>query len=412
MKKKVCFFVREFPVLSQTFVIQQVNGLIAEGHDVSVASMYEGDLNLWDNGLLAKNNLKNKTTFLLPSEVRTNNKIKHIVQIILGMIKLLFTRPAAFMFILFNAYRIAASGGLLFLNELVSISKDNEAIDNSTSIIAHFGDIGVLAGLLAKTKAFSNNIFTVFHGYEVSEFKAFKQWKLWYVWLAQHSTKLLPISELWASKLKDLGIASNKIEVVHMGIDLNDFTFEPHTNHTGTFNLLSVARAVEKKGLAYSLEGAELSNTSFTYNVVGGGPLIPNLEKQISGYTNKSNILFHGPKSPEFVAKQLKESDIFILTSVTSETGDMEGIPVSLMEAMASGVIVLSTYHSGIPELIENGVTGFLVDERDASAIGHKLNEIVNHPDLANIRVQAHEKVSREFNQAQINIQLSQLVNN
>ncbi|MFW8592255.1 glycosyltransferase [Glaciecola sp. 2405UD65-10] len=396
--------------MSQTFVIQQVNGLIAEGHDVSVASMYEGDLSLWDNALLAKNNLKNKTNFLLPNEIRTNNKIKHIIQIMLGMIKLLFTRPSAFMFILFNVYKVVASGGLLFLNELISITKTNKSIDNSTSIIAHFGDIGVLAGLLAKTKAISNNIFTVFHGYEISEFKALKEWTLWYVWLAQHSTKLLPISELWASKLRELGIASSKIEVVHMGINLNDFTFDPHTNQTETFNLLSVARAVEKKGLTYSLEGAELSNTSFTYNIIGGGPLTPNLEKQISNYKNKNNFVFHGPKSSQFVAQQLKASDIFVLTSVTSETGDMEGIPVSLMEAMASGVIVLSTYHSGIPELIENGKTGFLVDERDAQAIGIMIENIVNHPNLELIRKQAFAKVNDEFNQAKINIQLSNII--
>jgi len=75
----------------------------------------------------------------------------------------------------------------------------------------------------------------------------------------------------------------------------------------------------------------------------------------------------------------LEGAEIFILPSVTAGDGDMEGIPVSLMEAMARGMPVISTYHSGIPELVEDGVSGFLVPERDVVALARAIQRTVEN---------------------------------
>lgn len=78
----------------------------------------------------------------------------------------------------------------------------------------------------------------------------------------------------------------------------------------------------------------------------------------------------------------IKDSDLFLAPSVTSQDGDTEGIPVAIMEAMARGLPVLSTRHAGIPELVEDGKSGFLVPERDPDALAKKLAYLVQHQDL------------------------------
>ncbi len=80
------------------------------------------------------------------------------------------------------------------------------------------------------------------------------------------------------------------------------------------------------------------------------------------------------------VAELLRDSHILLAPSVTAADGDQEGIPVALMEAMSLGMPVVSTYHSGIPELIQDGVSGFLVPEREVDALADRLQYLLEHP--------------------------------
>lgn len=410
MKKTVCFFVREFPVLSQTFVIQQINGLIFEGHSVSIASLYLGEEKLWDSEPLSKNNLRDKTTFLLPEKNRGNGKFTLIRGIIAGFIKLLLVNFKAALYTASRCRNIVAAGGLPLLNQLITISKDKQKRIHAEAVVAHFGELGVFACLLSKTGILTSNIFTVFHGYEISEYKTFERWKGSYLWLSHHSTKLLPISKLWSKELQKVGVENDKLEVLHMGIDLDKFKFNAKPSNSKPIKILTVARAVEKKGLTYSINGVSMCKSDFEYNIIGDGPLLENLKQQASQYDNKEKFIFHGPKAPEFVAHMLSSCDIFILTSVTALNGDMEGIPVSLMEAMATGAVVLSTFHSGIPELIDDKLNGFLVPEKDSKSIALKVDEIAESVEIQKIKEAALIKVNKEFNQKKLDQQLSELI--
>jgi colanic acid/amylovoran biosynthesis glycosyltransferase len=98
------------------------------------------------------------------------------------------------------------------------------------------------------------------------------------------------------------------------------------------------------------------------------------------------------------VKQWLRRSHAFVLPSVTAENGDVEGIPVALMEAMAAGLTVVSSYHSGIPELIEDQKTGFLAIERDVDALSNRLRFVAEHPDeCEHVARQARSKVEAEF---------------
>ena len=121
----------------------------------------------------------------------------------------------------------------------------------------------------------------------------------------------------------------------------------------------------------------------------------------------QDKVKFLGRQPQQQVFAELDRSDLFILPSVVAASGDMEGIPVALMEAMAKGVLVLATRHSGIPELIEHGVTGLLVPERNATAIAGVLERLVaGEWDLLAMRANARLKIEHEFNNSHLDLQL------
>jgi len=107
----------------------------------------------------------------------------------------------------------------------------------------------------------------------------------------------------------------------------------------------------------------------------------------------------HGAKTHEQSQAILSRSHLYLSPSVTARDGDQEGTPVALMEAMAVGLPVLSTFHSGIPEMIEDGVSGFLVPERDDSALADRIVRLASDPSLwpAMARV-ARETVMQRYN--------------
>jgi colanic acid/amylovoran biosynthesis glycosyltransferase len=95
----------------------------------------------------------------------------------------------------------------------------------------------------------------------------------------------------------------------------------------------------------------------------------------------------------------MQESHIFILPSVTATNGDKEGLPNVLKEALASGLPVISTYHAGIPELIQDGKSGFLVKERDAYTLSIRLNQLIENPSLwSTFSSKGRKRVEEAFN--------------
>lgn len=118
------------------------------------------------------------------------------------------------------------------------------------------------------------------------------------------------------------------------------------------------------------------------YNVIGDGPLRESLQQLIQDLNVGHIVKLLGWKQHQEIVEILDNSHIFLAPSVTAKGGDQEGTPNVLKEAMAMGLPVISTPHGGIPELIEDGISGFLVPERDADAIAEKLSYLIEHPEV------------------------------
>jgi colanic acid/amylovoran biosynthesis glycosyltransferase len=117
------------------------------------------------------------------------------------------------------------------------------------------------------------------------------------------------------------------------------------------------------------------------YDILGEGPLRPALEQLVRELGLGERVTLHGARDQDEVLEMLRRSHLALAPSVTSRDDDQEGIPVSLMEAMAIGLPVVSTFHSGIPELVHDGVSGRLVPERDVDALAGALEPLVDHPE-------------------------------
>jgi colanic acid/amylovoran biosynthesis glycosyltransferase len=187
-------------------------------------------------------------------------------------------------------------------------------------------------------------------------------------------------------RVRELGCPAERIQTLRMGVDLNEFAFQKHPRVvTDPVRVLTVARLVEKKGIEFAIRAiAHLreKHPGIRYDIIGDGPLRASLEKLVAELRLDEIVRFHGTASNQVVREKMKQAHIFLLSSVTAQNGDQEGTPVSLIEAQACGLPVISTRHSGIPEVVLDGESGFLVAERDAEALADKLSLLIENPRL------------------------------
>ena len=199
-----------------------------------------------------------------------------------------------------------------------------------------------------------------------------------------------------------------------MGIDCNKFVFNlDETSVDRRFKIVSIARLVEKKGIEYGIRAvAKLlkSKSNITYTVVGDGPLREDLENLINELNLGEHVKLVGWKHQEEVVDILKDSDMMLAPSITSKNGDREGIPVVLMEAMAMGLIIISTLHSGIPELVKDGITGFLAPEKDVDSLAQKIEYLIEHPEVCiDMGKAGRKQVEENYNIDKLNYQLVEI---
>ena len=404
----VLFVLPEFPKYSETFVIDQIIGLLDRGFDVRILAVSRGGPPT-PGDLVEQRGLMDRATFIfnqspaaLPGWKRLLDRVKQVAPA-LGQLRV---RRAL------SARRYGHVARSLTLAG--AVRRITHPI-RAEAIIAHFGPMGVLAVHLRSLGLIEGPIYTVFHGYELSQHSMLERHATDYPKLFAAGERMLPISNRWQHKLESLGCAPEKIQVHRMGVDLESFPFRQHARDVlspeRTLRVVTVARLVEKKGVRYLCEAvarAVANGVPIDLEVIGDGPLQNELAAFIAANGMAAHIHLRGRRDKPAVQAALRAADVFALPSVTAADGDQEGIPVSLMEAMAAGVPCLSTVHSGIPELIEDGRSGWLVPERDADALADKLAAIQRGVyDLAAVARHARETVESRFNQHRLHDQLA-----
>jgi colanic acid/amylovoran biosynthesis glycosyltransferase len=227
-------------------------------------------------------------------------------------------------------------------------------------------------------------LITSFYGYDVSEFPLGRR-RNPYTNLFARGDLFLALSREMKQKLIQLGCPEKRIVVHPLGVNPALFPPKPEGQPSRAVRILTIGRMVPKKGMEYALKAVAAvirEHSNIEYVIIGDGPLRAHLEGLTRSLGITNAVRFAGWEPRPEVLKALSEADILLAPSVTSESGDQEGTPVVIMEALACGVPVVSTQHAGIPEVVDDGVSGFLVPERQPEALALALERLVRDPKL------------------------------
>jgi glycosyltransferase involved in cell wall biosynthesis/Flp pilus assembly protein TadD/ubiquinone/menaquinone biosynthesis C-methylase UbiE len=358
-----------FPAVSATFILDQITGLMDRGFEVETWATYNPHektvhQDVYRYGLLEK------TRYLqLPPQS-------------------LVTEPERW---------VAAFQQLNRIHD----------IDEVDAFHVHYGpNFNLLQPLFRCLEKF---ILVSFHGYDVSSHLR-THGNNCYDYLFKRANMITAPSAYIRDVLAARGCSRDRILVHRCGVNLNAFCPGRQKHQQAPTTLLTVARLVEKKGIEYALKAfAELPDRSdLQYRIIGDGPLREELNELVGRLGLQNEVTFLGAQEKARVVEEMANADIFVLTSVTASDGDEEGLPVSLIEAHAMGLPVVSTRHSGIPELVIHGQSGLLAKERDVKGIAENMELLIARRELrGRFSANARKRVQEEFDIALLNDRLS-----
>lgn len=350
---KILMVVAEFPKIHDICILNQITGLIDRGHDVNIFSFQRGDCSHVQKRVL-EYNLLEKTIFgQLPNDL--------------------------------NKY------------DIVMFQLGHKLTD------------------IRRSHNYEGKIVVCLRGYDITGY--LKEHPYGYHKYFNSCDLFLPVCNTFKKKLEELGCDSSKIVVHHSAIDCSQFKFNPkQITKKNSINVVSAGRFIEKKGFTYAIQAIARLHKKFPnvrYRIIGNGPLKQDYINLINKLHMEHVIQVDDWYTHDQYIEILNNSHIFVLSSVTAGNNDQEGIPNVLKEAMAIGLPVVATNHSGNGELIENNVTGFLVSERDSKALYYAVKHIINHPKLLlPIQEKAVRKVHQEFEIEKLNDELETILYN
>ncbi|MBL3556709.1 MULTISPECIES: glycosyltransferase [Marinobacter] len=237
-----------------------------------------------------------------------------------------------------------------------------------------------------------------FHGYDAYRESLLAELEGGYRQLFNNAAAIVGVSTHMCEQLSKLGAPAEKLFHNACGADVAD---EPASLREHAARFLMVGRLVEKKAPFVSLLAfAELLKhvPDARLEVIGDGPLKTPCLQLAKALSVDDRIRFSGAQSHDYVLKAMKQASGFVQHSVRAPDGDMEGTPVGVLEAMGMGLPVVSTRHGGIRDIIEEGETGLLVDEYDATGMAEALVQVATKPEYAKrLGAQARARVLQNW---------------
>ncbi|WP_009631386.1 glycosyltransferase [Synechocystis sp. PCC 7509] len=405
---KIAFIVWRFPVLSEAFILNQITGLIDRGHEVHIHPV---------NGLPKKNpgkvhpiveeyNLLDCTFY--PATLPDNIALRFYKSV--GLILKNLSKGSLNTLQFLNPWKYG--------NEVATLKtfyRTESLLSDGCYDIIHcqFGTLAPIALAYRNAGILKGKLITTFRGIDISKYVE-EQGVNVYDQLFQEGEFFLANCEFFRNRAMKLGCDPNKIVVHGSGLDCDKFAFKArYFPQSGKVRIATIGRLVEKKGIEYSIKAvAKLAEThkSLEYNIIGDGELKEHFEQLISQLNVGHVVKLLGWKQQKEIIEILDNCHIFIAPSVTAADGNQDAPVNTLKEAMAMGLPVISTLHGGIPELVENGKSGFLVPEKDADAIAQKLTYLLENPEVWEAMGKAgRAKVEEKYDKEKLNDELVEI---
>jgi colanic acid/amylovoran biosynthesis glycosyltransferase len=394
---RIAYVVSAFPVLSQTFVINELVGVQEAGHEVVIVPLYPAPpLPVHHQTLLE---LRPKA--ILPTTffdfrvacLALWMLCRHPLRVIGTVVSLHWTARL-------NPY---AHVGLIAITPKALATAWRLRRIKADRIHAHFATYpATCAGIAGRVSGIPFS-FTA-HAYDIycttpKLHNATLGWKL------THAFQVFTVSECSTHLLRQrlCDPRNDRIHTVYVGIPMTLFHEESPPPLDRGLRLLCIARFCEKKGLDTLIDAcAQLRGEALTFHLrlYGDGPLRATLTDQITRLGLGDYVTLGGVIPQQEVAIQMKDCHLFVMPCRRDRTGDMDGIPVVFMEAMATGRPVISCPISGIPELVRDHETGLLVPPDDPLALARAVIRLANNQTLRiQLGRQARLLVERQHHQ-------------
>jgi colanic acid/amylovoran biosynthesis glycosyltransferase len=397
-EKHIAYYLWRFPILSETFIQREVRALKEAGLAVHVVADAAQDVELL--GPDARS-LMEHTEYLLPINAERLWGYKY---------RLLWRNPlrylSLFLYVVLHRY-----------TRYKTFAEDKEVFDKAVYLAGTLEDGNVdhlhspwadrcafvsliasrLLGVPFSVQGRAHDIHRDTHKYALPE-------------KFQNAQFVVTNTQYNASHIRTLLREQDwhRISVIYNGVDLESFVPSPPTESTSEPTLLlSVARLIPQKGLEYLLEACRILRDrgyAFQCEIIGGPeePLYTDyhigLKKLRSRLGLEENVFFLGAQPLAQVLAKLRCAHIFVLPCVMAKDGSRDIIPNSLIEAMAMKLPVISTAFSGVPEIVENGVSGILVPPNDEQSLANAISRVIVDQGLrTRLGENARKKVEKQF---------------
>jgi colanic acid/amylovoran biosynthesis glycosyltransferase len=358
-----------FPTVTKTFILNQITGLLDRGQDVRIfARPIESTETSHD--IIEEYKLLDRVVYSQKPGTYTEG-----LRTLAGALG-----------------RFASSRPISARTLLGQFSLDKELpyhLSNLAAVLgeddfdvyhAHFGHIGT--DYLGVTDCRTEPFIVSFYGVDASQ--RLREDPDRYDNLFSRADAITVLSEDMRADLVDAGCPASKTHIQPLCVDVDKFPYrERDRSDDEPVRILTVARFVEKKGLEYALRAVATldDNYDITYRIAGDGNRRDRIERLIEDLGLRDTVELLGWQTQSAIVEEMHDAHAFVLPSVTAENGNKEGTPTVLLEAQATGLPVVSTYHAGIPEIVGDGTTGHLVPERDVDALADAIEMIITDED-------------------------------
>ena len=396
---KIAYFLHTFPRLHNTFILNEIIQLKEKGHEVYVFSIHKSQDKVVNREVLS---LKDKTFYFEDFLIEHSQYfIRHLFRVV----KKLNTTHSSFLRRLIAKVLIMSNrtdvdvvkyhngfGWKIYALGLIAKKIQRDKID-----IIHAGFANkpatatmILSELAGVPFSFEAHAYDLFVDFDFSKEKIEK------------AKKIFTISNYNKQYLIDhLKCPPSKIVVNRVPINKNCCDKIPDKPRSDSL-ITSVCRLHPTKGLEYAIEAFNLisqKRQDLRFTIIGGGPLESQLLEKVTQLSLTDKVTFVGDISNEDAIRFISQSTMMLLPSVIAENGDRDGIPTALIEAMYLKTPVIGSKISGIPELIEDGINGFLTEPGDVRGIAEKMEKLLSDDSLRIAMGEAaRKKINEEFN--------------
>jgi len=396
---RIAMFVGQFPVVSETFILRQITGLLDLGHTVDIFSDTRGDRTGPVQAEVAKYRLFDRTTYMdmppecapwelpawplagetwVPGAIEPIPNWKRFTDALPALRRCLERAPALTELALspehcgFQAQSLSA---LYRLNRLNGLPGGYDVLH------AHFGPVG--ESFRFARELWRAPLIVSFHGYDFTTLPR-NQGTDMYRKLFEAADAVTVNSEFTRGRVAALGCPAAKLHLLPVGLDLAAYPFAARVRQGNEpVRLLTVGRLVDIKGHEFVLRAVakvRARHPEICHDIVGDGPLRGKLKALISELGLQDTVTLHGAQDSAFIGELMTRSHLAVLASVSIE-GDAEGQGLFLQEAQACGLPVVATQHGALSEGMVPGKSGFLVPERDVDGLAQQLESLIADPD-------------------------------